>query len=814
MQKIIYISILLILGCLNLAGQIRISGFVKDSITNEVLVGAHVYNENTRKGTATDNNGFFSLIVNNNSKVQITYVGYSQKEFVVNEQQSSPIIISLSSTNTLNEVIVTARKRQRQHIVSLSSKEIQQIPTLGAKPDVIKAIQLLPGIQTQNEGTSTLMVRGGNPGENLYLFDNVALIYVNHLGGFTSVFNPDIINNIDVYKGGFPAKYGGKLSSIVDIAQREGNRDKLKGAFSIGITDASFLIEGPTPLKNSSFILTGRKTLTYPIFALGTSLSNSNDFILSYGFHDINGKFTWKPNSRNSLSLNLYQGDDYLNWWYVNKTNSGTERARFQNIWGNWLLSTRWNRVHNASLFSSQSISFVRYRLKRNQTYRDSDPEEGFDFSQNFLSNVNDFSYKWDFKLDIIKNWKLDFGLNSSYLRSNPNLMFATNIPNYINEAPINSFENAIYTENKFEILSVFQLRLGARFVNYISSNFSETTIEPRANLDIQLNNNHALNINYQDLNQNFHLLFTPGEIMNNEVWVPANAQIKPANSKQISVGWIGNFHQGMFQAELSTYYKSLTNIACYTEGYKSLMGDGNWREKVESGGEGEAYGVEFFLKKNEGVWTGFLSYTWSRSYRQFANINEGMRYVYEYDRPHNLSININRKLNDKFSFSASWVLQSGIPFTPVIGKRYILSYNNVTGEVYYYEAFIYGEKNSERMSIYHRLDLALHYTKRTKKGHKAQWTFAIYNAYNNKNPYTYIYTHDTSLGAIVPMPFMRNANPFSLYQVSFFPIIPTVSYKIFFDDIKKAFNQRAKRKVKKNKEKVKKKGSWLYFEE
>jgi hypothetical protein len=810
--KIVIVKIVLIFTCFSVYSQVRVSGFVKDSLSREVLVGAHVIDSASKRVVTTDNTGFFSICVKPASRLSVSFVGYNDEVLCAKHFGDTLAEILLIPANNIDEVVVTHTKRQAHSVASLRNIELQQIPSLGAKPDVMKAIQLLPGVQSQNEGSSTILVRGGNPGENLYLFDNVALIYVNHLGGFSSVFNPDIINNINVYKGGFPSIYGGKLSSIVDIAQREGNATTTKGAYSIGITDASFVAEGPTAIKNSTFIVTGRKTLIDPIMALASKLSGGGDYIVSYGFHDFNGKFTWRPDSKNTLSLNLFQGDDYLNFWYSNKNKSGREKARLSNVWGNWLLSARWNRVHSARLYSTQSLSFVHYRLKNAQSYFNTNPSDKFEIERDYRSMVQDISYKWDFKVELFRNWGVDFGLQSSYLRFNPNKIKASSNTTAIGAEPINALESAVYAESKWELLKTLQLRLGARAVSFATPNYSNFRVEPRANIDIKLGENHSLNLSYMGTNQFSHLLFTQGNIMSNEVWVPADKDISPASSKQVSGGWRGFVNKGMFDVEVSAYHKTLTNIATYREGYSSLMGDGQWRSKVETGGEGEAYGVELFLRKTRGNWTGFVGYTWSKATRRYDNINNGRTFTFEFDRPHSLSVNLNRKFNDKLSLSASWVFQSGLPFTPVIGRQYVPSLTGLDDEPYFYEAFIYGEKNSERMKFYHRLDVALYYTSYSKRGNRVQWSFAVYNAYNQMNPYSYIYTHDTSQGGnLVPSPFSGNVEPFTLYQFSFFPILPTVSYKVFFDDYKLYKSRKAQKKVE-EKEK-KKKSSWLYFE-
>jgi len=809
--RILFLRMLLVFASYPSFAQLRISGFVRDSVSREALVGAHVIDINTKKGVATDNTGFFSVNIEANSKVLVSYVGYNTTLFTARLLGDSLAEILLIPAINIDEVEITHVKRKTHNVATLSSIEMQQIPSLGAKPDVMKAIQLLPGIQSQNEGASTILIRGGNPGENLYLFDNVALIYVNHLGGFTSVFNPDIINNINVYKGGFPPIYGGKLSSIVDIAQREGNVNTLKGAYSLGITDASFLLEGPTSLKNTTFIVTGRKTLIDPIMALASKLSGGGDYIISYGFHDVNGKFTWRPNSQNTLSVNLYQGDDYLNYWYSKRDESGREKARLSNVWGNWLLSARWNRVHNPNLYSTQSLSFVRYRLKNGQSYINSGSSDKFEFERDFQSSVQDISYKWDFKTELFKNWGFNFGLQSSYLQFNPNSIRISNSSVLNSQSPINATESALYAENKWEILRSIQLRVGARAVGYLTDGYSDLRVEPRANVVVSLGQNHSINFSYMETNQFSHLLFTQGEIMSNEVWLPAGNQICPAASVQLSGGWHGYFLNGMFDLEVSAYHKTLSNIATYREGYSSLMGDGNWHDKVEKGGEGEAYGIEFFLRKTRGNWTGFISYTWSRATRRFVNTNKGQEFTFEFDRPHCLSLNLNHKINEGLTFSASWIFQSGLPFTPVIGRQLVPSLTGLDNEPYYYEAFIYGEKNSERMRFYHRLDVALQYSTYTRNGNRAQWTFAVYNAYNRMNPYAYTFTHDTSQESLlIPNPFVSKVEPFTLYQVSFFPILPTLSYKVYFDDIK---GYRAKKlSGKQQSKKKKKKRNWLYF--
>ncbi|MBN2521591.1 MAG: carboxypeptidase-like regulatory domain-containing protein [Bacteroidales bacterium] len=764
--------------------KVRISGFVKDQLSGELLIGANIIEPGTRNGTVSDYNGYFSIVIKIPSSLQISYIGYKNYFMNFNHTGDTLINVLLTPGNELDEVVIKAQRTPKFNVATLSNKELQQIPSIGGKPDVSKSIQLLPGIYSQNEGSSLLLVRGGDPGQNLYLFDNVPVIYVNHLGGFASVFNSDIINNIDVYKGGFPSRYGGKLSSVVDIVQKEGDTSGLKGSFGIGITDASFTVEGPLRMKNTSFIITGRKTMTDPLMALVSKLSEANDFIISYGFHDINGKFSWKPNEKNSYNLNFYQGDDYLNYWSDTKNNNSYEKHRMGNVWGNWLVSARWNTVLSSRLFISNSISYTRYRLKEYMKYSVSDGTDTAHFKKKYLSSVQDLSFRSGWKYKVLKEWAIEFGLQSSLLLHMPNYTYLSNQAEQQPTKLIKSLESAIYFDNKITLLSNSEAILGMRIVNYSTQDYTDFSIEPRVKLNIAINSNQTLNLSYMKVTQYSHLIFTTGNIMNNEVWIPANKQIPAAFSDQYTLGWNGSFVNNMFTAEMNVYYKKMFSLSTYKEGYTSLMGDENWRLKIETGGKGNAMGAEFLIRKNFGKWTGFTDYSISNATRQFPNINKGKEYLFDYDRLHTISMSASYKLNEKLSFNLTWIYQTGLPYTPAIGRQYVPSLKqDENGDFFYYEALIYSERNSERMKDYHRLDLGLSYSTLTKKTkRKAIWSFSIYNVYNRRNPYYYYFNTNNS-GEIYKPELGDEFKPVSLYQVNFFPIIPSISYKLFFNE-------------------------------
>lgn len=514
----IFISTLFICLFFNSAyAQYRVAGFVKDRQTGEKLIGANVIEPGTNNGVSTNNYGYFSLITKKGN-IRVSFIGYKTVE--LNFSGDTLLHVSLEAGEMLEEVVVKGEQSIRFNVTTLSRQEMFNIPTLGGKPDIMKALQLMPGIQAQQEGSSLLNVRGGNPGENLYLIDNVPLIYVNHLGGFMSVFNPEMINGLEVYKGGFPAKYGGKLSSIVSITQREGDNSKTKGSLSFGVTDASFSIEGPLLNKKASFIVTGRKTLIDPLMILISALANGGDFYVFYGFHDINGKLSYHPDPKNNFYLNIYQGDDYINYW--NKKEKITdERFRLGNTWGNWLISARWNRLFSPRLFADNTLSYTRYRLNVLSSYYSKTSSDTIDFKYKYTSTVQDVTLRSDWQFKFLKNWDIDYGAKASLYTYIPNKTMINGKTTNLGFDQINTVELSLYLSNRFTLFNTVNGDVGARLVNYNSGGLNELALEPRLMLNSQIFKNQTLNVTFQKVNQFSHLAFTSGSILNNEVWIP-----------------------------------------------------------------------------------------------------------------------------------------------------------------------------------------------------------------------------------------------------------------------------------------------------
>lgn len=519
--------ILLIVSYLTHAQQIHLSGFVSDADNGERIIGANVYRQDRSKGTSTDQKGYFNLTADLPATICVSCIGYHDTCFIVNDMTNVPLQVRLRPhVATLGTAEVKAERLERKtfNTLTLNAKNIEQIPTIGSRPDIIKAAQQLPGIEGATEASSLMLVRGGNPGENLYLLDNVPLIYVNHLGGFMSVFNAEMINTMDIYKGGFPARFGGKLSSIVDLTTKNGDPTRLKGTLSAGLTDLAFAAEGPGGLKNSSFIVTGRKTLTEALLYIASEISKETDaqeYDFIYGFHDINAKYTWTPNAKNSFAFNIYEGDDYIHLWKHKNEKDDLERNSTTNIWGNLLVSGQWSSAISQRLFANNTLSFTQYRLKNASKSHIVNTIDTIDFFTKALSRVSDVSLRSDWKLHVDNAWTVEYGLQSSYLNYLPD-HFSSSYTALMPSAHSHVFDNALYLDNKLKLGRCMEGSVGLRLNGFVNGNYQHWAIEPRLNLNFHFGSS-LLNLTAMRVTQNAHLLMTPGSIMNNEIWIPAD---------------------------------------------------------------------------------------------------------------------------------------------------------------------------------------------------------------------------------------------------------------------------------------------------
>ncbi|NOZ47552.1 MAG: TonB-dependent receptor plug domain-containing protein, partial [Chlorobi bacterium] len=666
-------------------------------------------------------------------------------------------VVNVIATNVENIV-----HRNETGVVRLQINEIKSLPNLFGEVDIIKAYQLTPGVQSGGEAKSNLYVRGGSPDQNLILLDDVPLYYVAHFGGFFSVFNADAINNVKLIKGGFPARYGSRLSSVLDIRMKEGNMQKRSIQGTAGILSSKISVEAPIIKNKSSFIISARKNLI-PIFKL-------MDAGLAYNYYDINAKLNYKISQNNKLFLSFYIGDDIIS---INEKRNIAKNNKAVK-WGNKLGSFRWNRIYNSKLFSNLTISNTFYRYKNIFEYSIKTDSVSKSMSNNLLTGINDLSLKMDFTYLTNSKVNFKFGVNSIYHTFMPNdeqfSQSGTDILS-INEnysSITKALENAVYIENELK-LNRINTNIGVRYSSYYIGSISYNSFEPRILLNYILREDLSIKFSFSKMNQYVHLLTYSGTGIPSDYWMPTNENVKPETSIQNTFGVAKTFYDGGYELSLESYYKTLNNLITFIPG-ESLLGNlDNWENVVEKEGKGLNYGIELFLQKTTGKTTGWIGITVAKAEREFENLNKSKPYPFKYDRLLDLSIVVNEKLKKNINLSATWSYGSGYPIT-LATEHY-----NINGE----DIFIYNEKNSFRMNSYHRLDIALNFPKKTLWGERI-WTISIFNLYNRKNPYYYYYDREMIISGIGPSPTIKYGK-LKLYQRSLFSIFPSFSYSFKF---------------------------------
>lgn len=777
-MKILRLSITLVFFSLSLFCQIKItiSGFVYDKSTGEVLIEATLQEKMTKIGTTSNEYGFYSLttLSNDSLQIEVSYLGYERLSTKVPNHQSKHIDFSLApSAIALENVTVVASKeenivkRNETGVVRLPIKDIKALPNLFGEVDIIKAYQLTPGVQSGGEAKSDLYVRGGSPDQNLILLDDVPLYYVAHFGGFLSVFNADAINDVKLIKGGFPARYGGRLSSVLDIRMKEGNIQALSVQGTIGLLSSKLSVEAPIVKDKMSFIVSARKNLL-PIFKImGTGLS--------YNFYDINAKLNYRLSKKDKLFLSYYMGDDAISM----SEKTGKLKNKTTVKWGNTLLAFRWNHVFNSKLFSNFTLSNTYYRYKNMFEYDVKTDSMSKALSNSLLTGINDMSLKLDFTYLANSNLNFRFGANSIYHTFTPNdehffqegTGIVTTRERYSNS--INAVENAIYLENelKFKLINA---NVGFRYSSYHIGSTNYYSFEPRVLLNLIFREDISIKYSFSKTNQYVHLLTYSGVGIPSDYWMPTNENVEPESSVQNTFGVSKTFLNSKFELSIEAYHKTLNNLITFLPG-ESLMGHfDSWENVVEKNGMGLNYGVELFLQKKSGKTTGWVGVTTARAERSFDNISNGKPYSFKYDRLLDVGIAANHKLKDNIVLSGTWTYGTGYPIT-LATERYTV--NNE-------EILVYSEKNSFRMRDYHRLDVSVDFNKKTRWGERT-WSVSVFNLYNRQNPYYYYYNrkwintalNNTGNGSV----FRPVYGDLKLYQRSLFSIFPSISYSFKF---------------------------------
>ena len=771
-----------------------ISGFITDQSNGENIFSANIIVDSLRLGTTSNNFGFYSLTLpEGKHTISYSYIGYSSKEIEIDLQSDFIKNIEfINSASELSEIKVYAEKSivetTETSVISLPIKQVFKIPALLGEVDVLKAIQLLPGVQS-SEGSSGFYVRGGGPDQNLILLDGVPVYNASHLGGLFSVFNPDAIKNIRLTKGGFPARFGGRLSSVLEIDMKEGNMKKLKSDVTIGLISSKMTIEGPIIKDRTSFIISGRRT--YADLIVKPFIPDNTN--LSMYFYDLNMKINHKLSDSDRFFLSSYMGRDQFGVNYGETDQDYSDELNFGLGYGNITSTVRWNHLFNNKLFSNTTLTYSKYQFDTdfgiNSNTSSSFGNENYNIGFGYISGIRDFAGRIDFDYSPNPIHNLKFGYSYTHHHFYPgetslNLNFssADSIANFSLDTILNFSENInakemfFYIEDNVKITDRFKANIGLHCGYYSLDDFS---LQPRFSARYLLNENSSLKLSYADMKQNIHLLSNSSVGFPSDLWLPAIDSVPSQSSRQIAAS-INTILEGpdflhpflnknsKFELSLEAYYKTMSNLITYKAGYSNLESTESWENSIETGGKGKSYGLELFLQKKTGRTTGWIGYTLSWTNRQFENINFGEWYPYKYDRRHDFALVFSYKINDKWDISTTWTYGTGnaitFPQAMYLGQPYSpwVSNNNTIDLV---ES--YGDRNSTRLNPYHRLDIGITHHKQ-KKNYERIISFGAYNAYNRKNPFFAYLAYDET--------GQREAR-----QVSLFPIIPSISlrYKI-----------------------------------
>ncbi len=780
--------------------QCTLSGYITDCKTGEKLIGVNIQDVSTGSGSVTNSYGFYSLTISCQSTIQlqVSYIGYEKKEVSVKANEKQNVDIKLCPKDEYIETIdVIANQFESNHkagVLSIPMKDIKALPSVFGQTDVLRVYMLMPGVQGGKEGTSELYVRGGSPDQNLFILDDVPLYYVNHIGGFVSVFNDDAINKVELIKGGFPARYGGRLSGITDIRMKDGNLHNMHGGFNLGIVSAKAMIEGPLKKEKVSFLVSARRSLM-DIFLRPISLITSNGEIQSgYTFYDVNAKLQYILNHKNRLYFSFYTGNDRVFMYFLDKDAEKKYEGNNKIVWGNILGSVRWNYIFSTKLFLNTTFAYTKFQYNTDFIYESNylTGEKDAKFSNRYISNIADLIGKADFDYSLNRNNSLKFGLNLTYHTYTPGVASfkkiygkVQNIDTTLGSQLVNAIESSIYLEDEIMIGQKFTSNIGLRYTNFYVEKEMFQTFQPRLTADYRLNKNFAVKASYTQMTQNIHLLTNSSASQPTDLWIPATPKLKPENSIQYSLGVSKLFHAN-YEVNVEGFYKTMDNLIEYKEGASFFSTSKDWQDKVEIDGRGKVYGIEAIMKKNSGVIKGWIAYTWSKNTRQFARLNFGNPYPYKYDRRNDIALVILYAVSDRILLSANWVYSSGYYLTMPVGK-----YNQIQEGNYfktliiqpdspipvyyrynkgywqeYKPAYIYNGKNNYQTNSSHRLDISITFTKKKKKGTR-EFSISIYNVYNHLNPYYIYYKYENK--------------QLNLYQYSMFPFLPSFSYSYKF---------------------------------
>ena len=767
--------------------KVTLSGTITAANSNETIIGSNIVIKSIPAYTSTNEYGFYSITIpKGNYKIEISSIGFQTKEINVDLNKNTKLNISISeNSEELQEVIITEKKttntqKAEMSVNKLSIATIKKMPVVLGEVDVLKSLLLLPGVTNAGEGASGFNVRGGGADQNLILLDEATIFNSSHVFGFFSVFNPDAIKDLKLYKGGIPSRFGGRASSVLDVYQKDGNSKSFHANGGIGLISSRLLLEGPIVKDKGSFIIAGRGSYAHLFLKLS---SNKN----SAYFYDLNTKLNYKLNKNNSLYVSGYFGRDVFNL-----------AGSFTNIYGNATSNFRWNHLFSDKLFSNLSFIYSDYYYGLQLDF------VGFKYD----SGIKNYNLKYDFKNYITDKVKLNYGVNAIYYDFNPGSISPTTLESGINYRQLDkkyAFEPAIYLEAEHKITDKLELMYGVRYsqfyrlgtskVNLYQNNEAVTfnnqlkiyekgipigtkfygnnevitsfdNLEPRFSASYSIDNNQSVKASYNRMTQYLQLVSNTSSPTPLDVWTPSDDYIKPQIADQVALGYFKNFNDDKYSLEVETFYKTVKNRINYIDGANLIANEA--LEQVILNGQMRSYGLELLLRKNTGKLNGWVSYTLSRSEQQTpgrtaieTGINNGNWYSSTYDKLHNVAVTGNYNKSEKWSFGANFILQTGQPVTYPNGQY---QYQGITIPSF-------GLRNENRLPTYHHLDVSATYTPKPqkKKNWQAEWVFSIYNVYNRQNAASISFRQNNETGANEAVRF------------SIFGAVPAVSYNFKF---------------------------------
>jgi outer membrane receptor for ferrienterochelin and colicin len=819
-MKRILILLTLLLPLAAVAQRYTISGTVTDAKSGETLIGATIIDNKSGKGTVTNPYGRYSLTLQKGDvDLKVQYVGYETQSFLISLDRNRELNVRLVPSVQLDEVTIVGErvgdtKSSQMSATVMTVEKIKSVPVMFGEADIIKALQLMPGVQSGSEGNSGMYVRGGGPDENLFLLDGVPLYNVSHLGGFFSTFNTDAVKNVTLYKGSFPARFGGRLSSVLDITQNNGNDQELHGNASIGLISAKLNLEGPIVKEKTTFSLSGRRTyaelLVIPTIAKinamtadepTSDLEENAKYDAGYYFYDFNAKLTHKFSDRSRLYGSFYMGADRAHG-SINTVTSLNEDMYlgFENAWGNMVGALRWNYALTPKTFANVSVAYTQYNnvligdIEKKRTENDANPSTvradyrtaiqdltmrvDFDYTPNPSHNIKygGFFIRHWFSPEVVKasiNYRDSIQMNGAY-----------QVDSTLTSETVMANEMVAFVEDDWALSETVKLNMGLHASGFRVKGVFYPSLQPRVSGRVMVTDELSVKAGYAWMKQYVHLLSTTGISMPTDLWVPVTDRVEPMESHQ----WAGGVfysRSGIADFSIEGYYKRMSNLIEYKDGATFFGSSENWENLVVAG-DGWSYGVELLVQRDIGKLTGWVGYTWSRTMRLFKRdgqeLNGGEPFPAKYDRRHDLSIVLSYKFSNRCDVSATWVFSTGNTAT-LATKRYAVAsddpddYDRPTTE-WPQLSYIEG-RNNYRLPNYHRLDVGANFH-RTFKAWGRRFATAphrtisvsVYNVYNRQNPYM-VYRSNT------PSQYYDYSSSF--VQLSLFPILPSAAYTLYF---------------------------------